>query len=104
MRNYTRFLATTLKKNIGFIMFLKDETRNLTQRNIKIAYSDNLTNPSEKQAIQLQVIIGPKEPQLLKLITNWLFILINIQGEKKYSAIRNLQVVAKIFLNRLVLL
>ncbi|WP_443938967.1 glycoside hydrolase family 43 protein [Pedobacter sp. MW01-1-1] len=40
--------ATIVKSKGKFIMFLKDETREPAQKNIKIAYSDHLTGPYSK--------------------------------------------------------
>tara|TARA_R110000796_G_scaffold37722_4_gene95177 strand:- start:45856 stop:47664 length:1809 start_codon:yes stop_codon:yes gene_type:complete len=64
--------ATVQKVDGTFIMFLKDETREPAQKNIKIAYSTNLTGPYAKASAPITGNYWAEGPTVLKINKNWI--------------------------------
>jgi hypothetical protein len=78
--------ATIVKSNNKFIMFLKDETRNPVQKNIKIAYSENLIGPYSKASLPITGNYWAEGPTTLKYKDKWI-IYFDRYKEHKYGAI-----------------
>jgi hypothetical protein len=67
-------------------MFLKDETREPVQKNIKIAYSDNLIGPYSKASEPITGNYWAEGPTTLKIGKNWL-VYFDKYRDHKYGAI-----------------
>ena len=78
--------ASIVKDSGKFIMFLKDETRNPAQKNIKIAYSDKLEGPYSKASAAITGKYWAEGPTTLKINNNWL-VYFDKYTEHKYGAI-----------------
>jgi predicted GH43/DUF377 family glycosyl hydrolase len=78
--------ASIVKDSGKFIMFLKDETRNPAQKNLKIAYSDKLEGPYTKASAPITGKYWAEGPTTLKIGTNWL-VYFDKYTEHKYGAI-----------------
>ena len=78
--------ATIVKNGKKFIMFLKDETREPVQKNIKIAYSDNLIGPYSKASEPITGNYWAEGPTTLKIGKNWL-VYFDKYRDHKYGAI-----------------
>jgi hypothetical protein len=78
--------ATILKRDDKFIMFLKDETRVPVQKNIKIAYSDNLTGPYTNTSKPITGNYWAEGPTVLRFKNNWI-VYFDKYTEHKYGAI-----------------
>src|SRR5690606_11932489 len=79
--------ATILKNpQGGFIMFLKDETRNPPQKNIKIAYSDHLMGPYSKAGQPITGDYWAEGPTAIKLKDKWV-VYFDKYIEKEYGAV-----------------
>lgn len=78
--------ATIVKNGKQFIMFLKDETREPVQKNIKIAYSDNLIGPYTKASEPITGNYWAEGPTTLKIGKNWL-VYFDKYRDHKYGAI-----------------
>lgn len=70
----------------GFIMFLKDETRNPPQKNIKIAYSDHLTGPYSKASQPITGDYWAEGPTAIELKDSWV-VYFDKYIEKEYGAV-----------------
>ncbi len=79
--------ATILKQDKGFVMFLKDETRTPVQKNIKIAYSDNLTGPYSKAGEPITGNYWAEGPTATKIKNQWL-VYFDKYRDHKYGAVR----------------
>jgi predicted GH43/DUF377 family glycosyl hydrolase len=79
--------ATILKEGKGFLMFLKDETRNPDQKNIKIAHSDRLTGPYGKASAPITGKYWAEGPTAIKLDGSWV-VYFDKYMDKKYGAIK----------------
>jgi len=78
--------ATIVKSDGKFVMFLKDETREPAQKNIKIAYSDNLIGPYSKASTPITGNYWAEGPTTLKIGHNWM-VYFDKYREHKYGAI-----------------
>lgn len=63
--------ATIVKDGKRFILFLKDETRTPPQKNIKIAYSNNLTGPYSAASSKITGDYWAEGPTTLKIGKEW---------------------------------
>jgi hypothetical protein len=63
--------ATIVKDGKRFIMFLKDETRTPPQKNLKIAYSNNLTGPYSAASSPITGNYWAEGPTTLKIKDQW---------------------------------
>lgn len=80
--------ATIVKDKNRFIMFLKDETREPDQKNLKIAYSDNLIGPYSKASEKITGNYWAEGPTVLKIKKDWL-IYFDKYREHRYGAIQS---------------
>jgi predicted GH43/DUF377 family glycosyl hydrolase len=64
--------ATIVKGNGRFIMFLKDETREPAQKNLKIAFSDSLIGPYGKASEAITGKYWAEGPTTLQINGNWI--------------------------------
>lgn len=79
--------ATILKQpKGGYIMFLKDETRDPPQKNIKMAYSYHLKGPYGKAGEPITGEYWAEGPTAIKLKDNWV-VYFDKYIEKKYGAV-----------------
>jgi hypothetical protein len=78
--------ATIVKDGKRFVMFLKDETRNPAQKNLKIAYSDKLTGPYSAASAPITGKYWAEGPTTLKIGNKWL-VYFDKYTEHKYGAI-----------------
>ncbi len=80
--------ATIVKDKDQFIMFLKDETREPDQKNLKIAYSENLIGPYSKASAKITGNYWAEGPTTLKIGDKWL-VYFDKYREHKYGAIES---------------
>jgi len=64
--------ANIVKDNGRFVMFLKDETRQPVHKNLKIAYSDNLTGPYSTASIPITGNYWAEGPAAIKIKDTWM--------------------------------
>jgi hypothetical protein len=64
--------ATIVKDKNRYVMFLKDETRKPAEKNIKIAYSKNLTGPYSAASAPITGNYWAEGPTTLKLGNKWI--------------------------------
>ncbi|WP_232727191.1 prolyl oligopeptidase family serine peptidase [Flavobacterium sp. 1] len=79
--------ATILKQDKGYVMFLKDETKVPVQKNLKAAYSDNLTGPYTKASAPITGNYWAEGPTAIKIDNNWV-VYFDKYTQKKYGAIK----------------
>lgn len=79
--------ATILKQDKEFVMYLKDETRNPVQKNIKIASSEHLTGPYSKAGNSITGDYWAEGPTATKIDGNWV-VYFDKYKDKKYGAVR----------------
>ncbi len=80
--------ATIVKDKDQFMMFLKDETREPDQKNLKIAYSENLIGPYSKASAKITGNYWAEGPTTLKIGDKWL-VYFDKYREHKYGAIES---------------
>ena len=80
--------ASIAKNGNGFIMFLKDETRNPAQKNIKIAFSETLTGPYTKASEPITGNFWAEGPSVTKIKGNWI-VYFDKYIDKKYGALQS---------------
>ncbi|NII83824.1 glycoside hydrolase family 43 protein [Pedobacter sp. SG908] len=80
--------ATIVKEGKQFIMFLKDETREPAQKNIKIAYANQLTGPYSKAGSPITGNYWAEGPTTLKTGNNWM-VYFDKYRDHKYGAIQS---------------
>lgn len=78
--------ATIGKDGKKFVMFLKDETRQPAQKNIKIAYADHLEGPYTQASAPITGNYWAEGPTTLKTGSNWL-VYFDKYRDHKYGAI-----------------
>jgi hypothetical protein len=78
--------ATIVKDDGKFMMFLKDETRQPAQKNLKIAYSETLTGPYTAASAPITGKYWAEGPTTLKIDGKWL-VYFDKYTEHKYGAI-----------------
>jgi len=78
--------ATIVKDDGKFIMFLKDETRQPAQKNLKIAYSETLTGPYTAASAPITGKYWAEGPTTLKIDGKWL-VYFDKYTAHKYGAI-----------------
>lgn len=79
--------ATILKQDNKFVMFLKDETKVPVQKNIKIAYSSNLTGPYSAATAKITGDYWAEGPTAVKIEGNWV-VYFDKYRDKKYGAVK----------------
>nr|WP_315153111.1 prolyl oligopeptidase family serine peptidase [uncultured Flavobacterium sp.] len=79
--------ASILKQDKGYVMFLKDETKVPVQKNLKVAYSDNLTGPYTKASAPITGNYWAEGPTAIKIDNNWI-VYFDKYTQKKYGAVK----------------
>ncbi|MHC0442494.1 prolyl oligopeptidase family serine peptidase [Flavobacterium sp. 3-210] len=79
--------ATIVKQGQQFVMYLKDETRNPVQKNIKIAFSKNLTGPYSPASKAITGDYWAEGPTAVKIDNNWI-VYFDKYTQKKYGAVK----------------
>ena len=69
-------------------MFLKDETREPAQKNLKIAYSKNLIGPYSEASKPITGNYWAEGPTAIKIEDNWI-VYFDKYHDKKYGAIQS---------------
>ena len=80
--------ASIVKEGGKFVMFLKDETREPAQKNLKIAYGDALTGPYGPASAAITGKYWAEGPTSLKIGNSWL-LYFDKYTEHKYGAMRS---------------
>ena len=80
--------ASIQKQGNTFIMFLKDETKTPTQKNIKIATSNNLKGPYTKASKPITGKYWAEGPTAIKINGKWI-VYFDKYTEHKYGAIQS---------------
>jgi hypothetical protein len=80
--------ASIVKDKDKFVMFLKDETREPAQKNLKIAFSNQLTGPYTAASAPITGNYWAEGPTALKQGKNWL-IYFDKYRDHKYGAIKS---------------
>jgi hypothetical protein len=78
--------ATIVPYGKRFIMFLKDETREPAQKNIKISYSDQLIGPYSKASEPITGNYWAEGPTTLQINGGWL-VYFDKYRDRKYGAV-----------------
>ncbi len=81
--------ATIVKQDKGFTMFLKDETLNPIQKNIKTAYSDNLTGPYTKASKPITGNYWAEGPTVTQIDGNRV-VYFDKYKDKRYGAVKEI--------------
>ncbi|CAM3743562.1 alpha/beta hydrolase fold domain-containing protein [Flavobacterium chungbukense] len=79
--------ASIVKQDAQYIMYLKDETRNPVQKNLKVAYSKNLTGPYSKASEPITGKYWAEGPTSVKIDNSWI-VYFDKYTEKKYGAVK----------------
>jgi beta-xylosidase len=80
--------ATIVRDGGRYIMFMKDETREPVQKNLKIAYSDNLTGPYSVASKPITGNYWAEGPTTLKKDGSWL-VYFDRYRDHRYGAIQS---------------
>lgn len=80
--------ATIVKDKNRYIMFMKDETREPAQKNLKIATSKNLTGPYTAASTPISGDYWAEGPTTIKLGDNWI-VYFDKYTQKKMGAIQS---------------
>ena len=80
--------ATIQKQGNKFIMFLKDETKLPVQKNLKVAFGDNLTGPYTKASEPITGNYWAEGPTAININGNWV-IYFDKYRDHKYGAIQS---------------
>lgn len=84
--------ATIVPDGNRFVMFMKDETREPAQKNLKIAFSKNLTGPFTKASAKITGKYWAEGPTTLKVGKQWV-VYFDKYTEHKYGAITSTDLV-----------
>jgi hypothetical protein len=80
--------ATIVKEGKRFMMFLKDETPDPPQKNIRVAYSDRLTGSYSKPSQPVTGNYWAEGPTTMK-IDGYQYVFFDKYRERKYGAVRS---------------
>lgn len=80
--------ATIVKDKGRFVMFLKDETREPAQKNLKIAFSNRLTGPYAAASKPITGNYWAEGPTILRKGKDWL-VYFDKYRDHKYGAVRS---------------
>ncbi|MFD0990153.1 prolyl oligopeptidase family serine peptidase [Mariniflexile jejuense] len=80
--------ATIQKQNDKYVMFLKDETKKPVQKNLKVAFSDNLTGPYTKASEPITGNYWAEGPTAIYIDGNWV-VYFDKYRDHKYGAIQS---------------
>lgn len=78
--------ASIVRDNDRFVMFLKDETREPAQKNLKVAFSDQLTGPYSAASAPITGDYWAEGPTAIKKGKDWL-VYFDKYRDHKYGAI-----------------
>lgn len=78
--------ATIVRDGKRWLMFFKDETKEPAQKNLKIAFADNLTGPYSKASDPITDKVWAEGPTTLKIGKNWV-VYYDKYTSHKYGAI-----------------
>jgi len=84
--------ATIVRDGKRYIMFLKDETREPVQKNIKIAYADNLIGPYSKAGNPITGNYWAEGPTSVKVNNQWI-VYFDKYRDHKYGAISSFNLI-----------
>ncbi|KAF2329818.1 prolyl oligopeptidase family serine peptidase [Flavobacterium daemonense] len=79
--------ASIVKQEQQYVMYLKDETRNPVQKNIKIATSKNLTGPYSPASKAITGDYWAEGPTAIQIDNNWV-VYFDKYTQKKYGAVK----------------
>lgn len=79
--------ASIVKQDQGFVMYLKDETRNPVQKNIKIAVGKKLKGPYSAASDAITGNYWAEGPTAVKIDNNWT-VYFDKYTQKKYGAVK----------------
>lgn len=80
--------ATIIKDNNRWVMFLKDETREPVQKNIKIALADKLTGPYSAASAPITGNYWVEGPTALRKKGDWI-VYFDVYRNQRFGAIRS---------------
>jgi hypothetical protein len=80
--------ATILKDKGHFVMFLKDETREPAQKNLKVAFSNQLTGPYSAASEPITGNYWAEGPTVLRKGNDWM-VYFDKYRDHKYGAIQS---------------
>lgn len=80
--------ATILKDDNRWVMFLKDETREPVQKNLKIAFADQLTGPYTAASAPITGNLWVEGPTALRRGTDWI-VYFDVYRNHRFGAIRS---------------
>jgi len=80
--------ASIVKDKDRFVMFLKDETRDPDQKNLKLAFSDYLIGPYTKASEKFTGNYWAEGPTAIKIKDEWL-VYFDKYREHKYGAVKS---------------
>jgi hypothetical protein len=80
--------ATIIENKKSYVMFVKDETRNPPQKNIRITTSDNLYGPYSAASEPITGSYWAEGPTSLKIDGYW-FVYFDKYVEKRYGAVKS---------------
>ncbi|MDQ6471699.1 prolyl oligopeptidase family serine peptidase [Flavobacterium sp. LHD-80] len=79
--------ASIVKQENQFVMYLKDETRNPVQKNIKVAFSKNLTGPYSQASKAITGNYWAEGPTAIQIDNKWI-VYFDKYTQKKYGAVK----------------
>ncbi|WP_173969109.1 prolyl oligopeptidase family serine peptidase [Flavobacterium bizetiae] len=79
--------ASIVKQGNGYVMYLKDETRNPVQKNLKTAFSKNLTGPYSKASEPITGNYWAEGPTAIQIDNQWV-VYFDKYTLKKYGAVK----------------
>jgi len=80
--------ATIQRDGKRYVMFLKDETREPAQKNLRVAFSNSLTGPYSKASVPITGKYWAEGPTAIKLDKQWL-VYFDKYTEHKYGAVQS---------------
>lgn len=80
--------SNIIKNGDQYVMFLKDETKVPPQKNLKIAFSNNLTGPYTKASTPITGNYWAEGPTAIKINDNWV-VYFDKYRDHKYGAVRS---------------
>lgn len=80
--------ATIVKDTSGYVMFLKNETRWPVEKNIRVAYSKNLTGPYGDPGVAITGDYWAEGPTSLKIGDKWI-VYFDKYRDHKYGAVES---------------
>jgi hypothetical protein len=78
--------ATIIKPAKGYVMFVKDETRNPAQKNLRVTSSSNLYGPYSKPSVPITGNYWAEGPTAIRIDSRWI-VYFDKYTEKKMGAV-----------------